>query len=214
MMNWMWAIMGAVGIVWGLIAGKGASLTEQSMRAAMDAVQLCVRLAGGFALWSGLIAILEKGGAMESLARTTKPMLSRLFPGANESARESIAMNLTANMLGLGNAATPMGLEAMRAMAIDATDNTATDAMCMFLVINASSVQLFPTTVIALRAAAGSSAPASILTATLISTAISTIAGVAACFILRSFRLERGAEPRRPRKNGAVPQTLARRTNI
>lgn len=186
MMNWIWAAIGIIGIVWGIAAGKGGAITDQVMRAAIDAVQLCVKLAGGFALWTGLIAILERGGAMERMAKAAKPLLTRLFPGAGEHAREAIAMNLTANMLGLGNAATPMGLEAMRRMADDAPDGAATDAMCMFLVINASSVQLFPATVIALRAASGSSAPASVLAAVLVSTAASTVVAVLSCIALRA----------------------------
>jgi len=188
MMNYLWPAMGAAGIIWGIAAGKSAILTDQAMKAAMEAVMLCVRLAGGFALWSGLMAILEDGGALASAARALRPVLSRLFPETNSQAREAIAMNLASNALGLGNAATPMGLEAMRRMADDGQDGAATDAMCMFLVINASSVQLFPTTVIALRAAAGSAAPASILAATLVSTAASTAAGIIACMILRVTR--------------------------
>ena len=185
MMNYIWSAMGIVGIVWSVIAGKGAGVTEKALNSAMEAVALCVRLAGGFALWSGLINILDAGGAIESVARFAKPLLSRLFPGTNDAARKSIAMNITANMLGLGNAATPMGLMAMSEMGSELSDGAANDAMCMFLVINAASVQIMPTTVIALRAAAGSSAPAGIVTATWIATGLSTIAGIAACLIFK-----------------------------
>lgn len=185
MMNAIWAIMGLCGLLWGIATGRGAALTQGALVGAMDAVQLCVRLAGGFALWSGMLAILERSGAMERLARLFKPLLSRLFPSVRDDARDAIAMNLTANMLGLGNAATPMGLEAMRRMGDASGSDSATDAMCMFLVINASSVQLFPTTVVALRAAAGSIAPASIVLPTLIATGISTLVGVLACLLFR-----------------------------
>jgi spore maturation protein A len=184
-MNYLWAAMGIVGIVWGLAAGRGGQMTQGTLNAAMEAVALCVRLAGGFALWSGMLAILERAGVIDGLTRAAAPLMRRLFPGAAPEARNAIAMNLTANVLGLGNAATPMGLEAMRQMGGDAPNGAATDAMCMFLVINASSVQLFPTTVIALRAAAGSAAPASILLPTLAATLISTAVGVLACVGLR-----------------------------
>lgn len=190
-MNWIWAGIAVVGVVWGLATGRQGLLTQGVIQAAMDAVGLCVKLAGGFALWTGLLSILENGGAMESFARFAQPLMARLFPGAGLPARQSIAMNLTANMLGLGNAATPQGLEAMRRMGEESGSDTVTDAMCMFLVINASSVQLFPTTVIAMRAAAGSGSAASIVIATLISTAVSTVAAIAACLVLRRFRRRR-----------------------
>ncbi|MDR0396700.1 MAG: hypothetical protein LBH66_05300 [Oscillospiraceae bacterium] len=197
MMNWIWAGVAIIGIVWGLITGQQAALSQGVMQGAMDAVGLCVKLAGGFALWSGLLAILERGGAMESMARITEPLMRRLFPGTGLKARQSIAMNMTANLLGLGNAATPQGLEAMRRMGAEASaaepNETATDAMCMFLVINASSIQLFPTTVIAMRAAAGSASPASIVAATLAASGISTLAGVAACVLLRNLFWRRRA---------------------
>ncbi|MDR1600167.1 MAG: hypothetical protein LBS11_09935 [Oscillospiraceae bacterium] len=197
MMNWIWAGIAIVGITWGLITGQQAALSQGVLQGAIDAVGLCVKLAGGFALWSGLLAILEKGGAMESLAKAAEPLLRRLFPGTGLKARQSIAMNMTANLLGLGNAATPQGLEAMRRMGAESSVNesngAATDAMCVFLVINASSIQLFPTTVIAMRAAAGSASPASIVTATLVSSGISTLAGIAACVILRNVFWRRRA---------------------
>ena len=201
MMNYLWPILGIIGLVWGLAAGNASVVTSAALGGAIDAVRLCAKLAGGFALWSGLIAIIEKTGAIDKLAGLFKPVLSRLFPGVNDDARRYIALNFTANALGLGNAATPLGLDAMRSMSagsgrsagttgsvgsagLDGSDR-ASDAMIMFLVINASSLQLFPTTVIALRAAAGSARPASILTATLVSTGISTIAAIAACLLFR-----------------------------
>ncbi len=184
MMNAAWAAMCFVGLIWGLVAGRGALLTEAVLAAVMDAVQAAIRMAGGFALWSGMLAILEQSGAIRAATRAMSPLLSRLFPGVSKDspAREYMAMNMAANMLGLGNAATPMGLAAMRSLSDDAgKSDTATDAMCMFLVINASSLQLFPSTVIAMRAAAGSVAPASVVLPTLISTAVSTLVGITVC---------------------------------
>lgn len=186
MMNYMWPIIGIVGVLFGIFQGNASQITSQVVGGAIDAVALCVRLAGGFALWSGLIAILEKGGAMKSLARVMSPMLARLFPGTSSIALEAISTNLAANVLGLGNAATPIGIEAMKRMASDASQtNAASDSMIMFIVINASSVQLLPTTVVALRAASGSTAPAAIVGATIVSTVVSTIVGIGACVLTR-----------------------------
>ena len=116
MMNIVWAGMCFVGLAWGLAQGRGAALTEGALTAVMDAVSLSIRLAGGFALWNGMLAILEKSGALRALTRALSPVLRRLFRGvpADSPAQEAMAMNMAANMLGLGNAATPMGLRAMR----------------------------------------------------------------------------------------------------
>jgi spore maturation protein A len=189
-MNWIWSAILLAGIGFSLGAASGAEASGVLMNAAMDAVALCVRLAGGFAFWSGLMAILEDSGAARALTRALRGALRRLFPGVpmEGEAGRAMAMNLAANMLGLGNAATPMGVRAMRLLGREAADGAATDAMCMFLVINASSIQLIPSSVIAVRAAAGSRAPASILLPTLAATAVSTLVGVAACALLAGRR--------------------------
>lgn len=182
-MNYAWAVLALVGIGFALAQSGGSDVSGTLLRSAMDAVALAVRLAGGFAFWNGLMAILEDSGLARVLTRLLAKPLSRLFPGRamTDEAGQAMTMNLAANMLGLGNAATPMGLKAMRLLGQEARDGTATDAMCMFLVLNASSIQLLPTSVIALRAAGGSTEPASILLPTLIATAASTAVGIAAC---------------------------------
>ncbi|MCL2544775.1 MAG: hypothetical protein FWE77_02520 [Clostridia bacterium] len=186
MMNFAWAALAIAGIVFATVTSAGDEASGTLLRAAMEAVSLALRLAGGFAFWNGLIAILEDSGLARSLARSLAKPLARLFPGVPMAgeAGQAMAMNLVANLLGLGNAATPEGLKAMRLLGKEKQDGVATDAMCMFLVINASSVQLLPTSVIALRAAAGSAAPASILLPTLLATAVSTAVGIAACTLL------------------------------
>lgn len=184
MMNIIWAAMCFVGLVWGMLNGRSAALSEGALSAVVDAVQLSIRLAGGFALWSGMLNILERSGAIHALTRALSPVMNRLFPDVDKDdpARDAMAMNMAANMLGLGNAATPMGLRAMRLLGEGPNkSDIASNAMCMFLVINASSLQLFPSTVVTMRAAAGSMSPASIVLPTLLSTAISTIVGIAAC---------------------------------
>ncbi len=146
-----------------------------------SAVALALTLAAGYALWCGLLSVAEEAGVLSALARALKRPLGHLF-SARETDDESlkhISANLAANALGLGNAATPEGIAAMRSLEKRSKGRVG-DAMVMFLVINCSSVQLVPTTVIALRAAAGAASPADILLPTLFATAISTAVGVAA----------------------------------
>lgn len=185
MMNFVWAALALMGIGFAFAVPAGGEMTAVLLNAAMEAVALCVRLAGGFAFWNGLMAILEDSGAVRVLVRWLRRPLQKLFPGvAMESeAGQAMTMNLAANMLGLGNAATPMGVQAMRLLGADVRNGIATDAMCMFLVINATSIQLFPGSVIALRAAAGAQAPTSIVWPTLVATAASTLVGVGICLL-------------------------------
>ena len=166
--------------LWGLIGGKGEAVTSAALAAAGEGVQTALTLAGGFAFFCGLMNLLRRSGAADALARRLTPAIRRLMgaevPG---DAVPFIAMNLTANLLGLGNAATPMGVEAARRMATGG--EAASDALCLFLVINASSVQLLPSTVVSLRAAAGSAAPGAIVGPTILATGISTLVGILSC---------------------------------
>ena len=171
-----------MGIFCGLLSGKAEQLSEASMTAVTDAVSLAIRLAGGFALWNGLMAILEKSGALKGVCRLLSPVLSWLFPGLakDDPAREAIALNLSANMLGLGNAATPSGIRAMRILSRD-EEKQASNEMCMFLVLNAASLQFFPSTVISIRAAAGAAEAASVVLPVLLASAVSAAVGVVCC---------------------------------
>ena len=166
------------GVLFSLLTGQGAAVFPALLGAAQEGVEPALSLAGGFALFCGLIGILRAAGAVGALSRLTAPLLRRLMGEIPADALDYVTMNLAANMLGLGNAATPMGVEAARRMA---AGERAGDALCFFLVLNASSVQLLPTTVIALRAAAGSQAPGQIALPALVSTLISTLAGALSC---------------------------------
>ena len=166
------------GVLFSLLTGQGAAVFPALRGAAQEGVETAISLAGGFALFCGLIGILRAAGAVGALSRLTAPLLRRLMGEIPADALDYVTMNLAANMLGLGNAATPMGVEAARRMA---AGERADDALCFFLVLNASSVQLLPTTVIALRAAAGSQAPGQIALPALVSTLISTLAGALSC---------------------------------
>jgi spore maturation protein A len=151
------------------------------IRHAAMAVELAIGLIGIMALWLGIMRIAEQAGLIERLARALRGVMTRLFPEvpADHPAMGAMIMNISANMLGLGNAATPLGLKAMEELnKLNQKTGTASDAMCTFLVINTSNVQLIPATVIAIRAASGSSNPTEIIGAVIAATTVSTIVGV------------------------------------
>ena len=174
--------MAGLSLLYGLIGGRGEAVAAAMLSGAEEAVQAAAAMAGGFAFFCGMTAILRRAGAVERLGRHLAPLLSRLLgPGLPPEALEPVLLNLSANMLGMGNAATPLGVEAARRMG--GSGGRASDALCMFLVINSSSVQLLPTAVIALRAAEGSVDPGRVTLPALAATAVSTIVGVAACKI-------------------------------
>jgi spore maturation protein SpmA len=164
------------------------SLTEQLLHSASDAVTLVIGLIGVLALFMGLMRILEEAGLLQTIAKLISPGLKWLFPDvpANHPAFGAMVMNLSANVLGLGNAATPFGLKAMQELEkLNPHPGTATNAMVLFLAINTSSVTLLPTKVIALRASAGSHDPAGIIATTLVATLCSTIVAIIAAKLLQ-----------------------------
>lgn len=151
------------------------------LRYAKVAVELAIGLIGIMALWLGVMRVAEQSGLITKVARALKPVMTWLFPDvpADHPAMGAMIMNLSASMLGLANAATPLGLKAMEELnKLNKKLGTATDAMCTFLVINTSNVQLIPATVIAIRAAAGSANPTEILGPAIVATTISTVVGV------------------------------------
>ncbi len=167
-------------LLWGLAAGNAGEVVSAMLKAAEEAVQTALALAGAYAFFCGMLGIVREAGAAERLGKALSPLLKRLFGSSlPQDALEPVTMNLTANLLGLGNAATPMGIEAAKRMGKGAAE--ASNALCLFLVVNASSVQLFPATVIALRAAAGSMNPGSVALPTLVATGVSTAVGVLCC---------------------------------
>ena len=167
--------------LYGLARGQGERVASAALGAAGDAVEAAIAMAGGFAFFCGLMEILRRAGAVAFLARHLAAPLRKLMGNdLPDDALEPVTLNLTANLLGLGNAATPMGIAAAKRMA---AGDRAGNALCLFLVINASSVQLMPTSVIALRAAAGSSAPGAVVWPAFLATLCSTAVGVLACKI-------------------------------
>ena len=171
----------AVAILFAAYTNNMEAVTKASFESAKTAVGLAIDLIGVMALWLGLVRVLEAGGLMYTLAEYLKPLMARLFPDVppTHPAMGAMILNISANMLGLGNAATPFGIKAMFELnKINPFKGTATNAMCLFLAINTSSIALFPLGVIGVRAAANSRDPAGIWLPTLLATLCSTVVGV------------------------------------
>ncbi len=186
MMNVIWGGMIVLALLFGLFGGIVEQLNDSMIQGAVEAVSIILKMAGGFAVWCGLMEVLKRIGAVEGLTKLLRPVLNFLFPDIKrQDTLRSITMNLSANMLGLGNAATPMGVKAMGLLSQENGNlETASRAMCMFLVLNASSVQLFPGTVMTLRMVMGSSNPGAVILPTLIATAASAASGIICCLLL------------------------------
>ncbi|MPW25289.1 nucleoside recognition protein [Alkalibaculum sp. M08DMB] len=188
MINNIWFYMIVVSIIFGLFTGNVNEITDGVIQSSVQAVELCITFVGVWALWLGLMEIVKQSGLINTISRIMYPIIKKLFPEVpkDHPALGAISLNFSANILGLGNAATPFGLKVMKELqSINRDKGVASDAMCMFLVINTSSIQLIPTTVIALRASMGSVEPAAIVLSSIITTCISTFVGVGATIIIR-----------------------------
>lgn len=164
------------------------AVSEAALTGASTAVQLALSLAGPLCLWSGLAHVMEQAGLTEKLAKLLRPLLARLFPqsAADSTAMGHIAANMTANLLGLGNAATPLGIAAVQRMARRAPPGAASDEMCRLIVMNTASIQLIPTTVATVRLANGCATPFDILPAVWVTSLCSVTAGLIAAALLQS----------------------------
>jgi spore maturation protein SpmA len=185
--NVIWLYLILLGIVVAAYTGRMDAITKSSFESAKNAVTLAIALIGAMALWLGIMKVVESAGLMRLISRAIRPVMKRLFPGvpADHPAMSAMIMNIAANMLGLGNAATPMGIKAMVELdKLNPQKGTATNAMCLFLAINTSNVTLLPIGVIAVRAAAGSSNPGAILIPTFFATFCSTVVAIIAAKLL------------------------------
>ena len=183
----VWLLLFVLAFVAAAVDGRMEGLSQGALEGAENAIRLALSLAGILALWMGLMRVADEAGLTRKLAALLRPVLVRLFPEVprDHAALDSMSLNLAANILGLGNAATPLGLRAMEQLqTLNPNPRVATDAMVLFLAINTSSVQLVPATVIALRAASGSEAPTDVIGPTLLATAVSTAVGIAAAKLL------------------------------
>ena len=207
MLNGLWLGMVVIAVLVGAAAGRLREVTEGAFAMADLAVmKIALPLAGVMALWLGLMRLAERSGLVQVIAGGLRPVLRRLFPEVpeNHPAMGAMVMNLAANMLGLANAATPLGLRAMRHLeALNPRPGTATNAMCTFLAINTSSIQLIPATTIAILAAQKSQDPTAIVGTALIATFFSTLAGISAVKWMQNWRMFR-AEPAGPGETTAV----------
>lgn len=166
-----------------IINGNVQAVTDAAIQSAKTAVDLSIGMIGMMSMWLGIMKIAEKSGMINKISALLRPILVRLFPDvpANHPAMASIVMNISANLLGLGDAATPLGLKAMQELqTLNRTKDTATDSMCTFLAINTSSITIIPATVIAYRVAAGSQNPTQIIAPTIMSTIIATTVAIIA----------------------------------
>ena len=178
MLNYIWFGLIFISVVVGTITGRIDLVTEAAISMSKTAVEIAIGLIGIMALWLGIMKIAEESGLIKIIAKVIKPITIRLFPDVpvDHPAMGSIVLNMAANMLGLGNAATPLGLKAMKELqGLNEQKDTATDAMCTFLAINTSSVQIIlPATVVGLMGASSSE----IFITTIFATSMSTIAAI------------------------------------
>jgi spore maturation protein A len=190
MLNYIWLTMVILAVVVGGINGKIQDVTKSAIDSAGGAITIAIGLIGVMALWLGIMKIAEDSGLMSLVAKIIAPVLKRLFPEvpAGHPAFASMTMNIAANMLGLSNAATPLGLKAMEDLEkLNPNPGIATDAMCTFLTINTAGLQLVPATVISIMAAAGSREPTAIIGTTIAATFTALIVGVATVKILEKL---------------------------
>lgn len=179
-MSLIWVCLVAVSFIFSAFGGNAAECGSAALSGAGEGVKLCFTLLGPICLWSGVNALLERAGAISALSRVFRPLLRRVFPSVknDREAEAAITANFSANLLGLGNAATPAGIRAAKRLSGGST--TASNELCRLVVLNTASVQLIPTTVCALRAAAGAKAPFDILPAVWLTSVCSVLAGLLA----------------------------------
>lgn len=179
-MAYVFGAMIGVSFIFSMISGNAAELSAGIMDSAGNAVQLLISISGMLCMWSGFMRIAKDCGLIAKLSRLVAPLLCRLYPDipAESEAFRYMSMNFSANLLGLGNAATPLGLNAMKELKKRMVGDTATDSMVNFVVMNTASIQLIPTTVAALRKSFGSQQPFDILLCVWITSAVALTAGL------------------------------------
>jgi spore maturation protein SpmA len=189
-MNWIFPALIVISVLAAAFTGTMQQVGEASISSAKGAVDLALNLAGQMTLWLGLLGVLREAGMVSLFARALRPVMKRLFPGvpAEHPAMGSMIMNIAANILGLGNAATPFGLKAMGELnTLNPRPGVATDSMALFLAINTTGIAVLPLSAVAVRAALGSKNPAGIIVPTLLTTFCATLAAVAAARLFQGL---------------------------
>ena len=187
-MTVIWTGMVVLSVVYGLWAGNGPAVAAAAVEGAGAAVELCITMAGVLCLWMGVMEVMKRSGLAQGLSRLLRPVLCRLYPDfkRDRETMDAISANVSANLLGLGNAATPLGIQAARRMAAR-TPGVASDSLCMLVVCNTASIQLIPTTVASVRLAAGCKTPFDILPAVWLASAVSVAVGILAAKVMARF---------------------------
>ena len=181
MLNILWPIFIILSFIYALISGNVSQVNEGIFNSLTDAVELSLTFLGTICLWNGIMAIAKKTSLIKNMTGILKPFINFLFPDLknNENAKQEISMNMIANILGLGNAATPLGMKAMKTMQKENKQkDTLTNSMMMFIVINTASIQLIPTNVIAIRMSLNSQNPTMIILPVWIATIIAAVVGI------------------------------------
>lgn len=189
MLNIIWLVLLGSGIIVAALNGNIEVVTEAALGAARGAVEVCFDLVGVMALWLGIMKIAEKGGMVAAIARLLRPLMIRLFPSVppQHPAMGAIILNLSANMLGLGNAATPFGMKAMQELqTLNRGSDEASPAMCTFLALNTSCITLIPATMIGVRLSFGSSNPTEIVGPCIFATSIAMFIAVSLDYWFRT----------------------------
>jgi len=189
MLNLVWLILLASGVIVAAVNGDIEVVTNAALGAAKGAVTVCFDLIGIMCLWLGIMKIAEKAGVVQALARLLRPLLVKLFPSlpADHPAMGAIILNLSANMLGLGNAATPFGMKAMQEMQKINHSDEASDAMCTFLALNTSCITLIPATIIGVRMSFSSSNPTEIVGACIFATSCAMLVALTLDYWFRTY---------------------------
>ena len=190
MINYIWFVMIFLGLIVGIFTGNGEGISNAIIGSIDSTVSFIIGLVGLMCFWCGVMKVAEKSGFTEKLAKLMKPILKLIFKESakDEKALGAIVMNITANMMGLGNAATPFGIKAMEEMdRLNNEKGRASNDMALFLVLNAACIQLVPSTVLSIRAAAGATNPGVLILPAIISTGTAAIVGVICCKILQRY---------------------------
>ena len=189
-LSWFWIGSMLIGAAFAAMTDSGAEAAAALTGEAVQAVQLCISMAGPLALWAGLGKLMDRVGLTTVLAKGLRPILGRLFPSFRQDPElaKQLSGNVTANLLGLGNAATPMGIRAAGRLRDPSDPPRATAELCRLVVMNTASIQLLPTTVAAVRQSAGCPSPFDILPCVWVSSILSVSAGLAAAYLLGRVR--------------------------
>lgn len=190
MINYIWFFLIFLGVLAGVLSGNGEAISKSIVNSSGSTVKFIIELAGIMCFWCGVMKVAENSGLTEKLSNLLRPILKLIFKDAakDEKALGAIVMNLTANMMGLSNAATPFGIKAMEEMdRLNSEKGIASNDMSLFLVLNAACIQLVPSTIISIRAACNSSNPGVIIIPALVSTTVAAIVGIICCKVLQRY---------------------------